>query len=177
MHISCLSWSATLPFPENFSIASWLTAFPESAGKSYCDTCVESTSLAGHRAHPGPSAPIDSMLYNLLQVHQFSYSLPSFPILLLFNKAGHCSGNLWLQLPGYQCRQTGKQNSCSQRAAERSVLKAGKEKKKSRKWKSLMLWNWNPGGREPQPTNVHATLGENPKCFTNKKGRLSFFYH
>lgn len=66
--------------------------------------------------------------------HEFSYSLPSFPILLLFNKAGHCSGNLPVQLPGYSCRQTGKQNSCSQRAAECSVAKAeGKKKVESEK--------------------------------------------
>lgn len=48
-----------------------------------------------------------------------------------------------------------------------------KEKKKSRKWTSLMLWNWKPGGREPQPTRVHATVGGIPKCFTNKESRLS----
>lgn len=28
--------------------------------------------------------------------HGFSCSLPSFPVVLLFNKAGHCSGHLWL---------------------------------------------------------------------------------
>lgn len=129
MHISCLSLSATLPFPENFSIASWLAAFPESAGKSFWDTCTEGVSRAGHGAHPGPSAPTDSSAVEPTPGHKFSYSLPPVPNLLLFNKAGHCSGNLWLQLPGYRCRQTGKQNSCSQRAAECSVTKAGEKKK------------------------------------------------
>lgn len=127
MHISCLLLSATLPFPENFGLTSWLAAFPKSAGKSYWDTCTESASPAGHGARPGPSAPTDSAVEST-PGHEFSCSLPSFPILLLFNKAGHCSGNIWLQLSGYRCRQTGKQNSCSQRAAECSVTKAEKKK-------------------------------------------------
>lgn len=94
MNTSCLPLSAILPFPENFSITSWLTAFSE----SYYDRCKGNAFLVRHGGHPGPSASIDSVLKKSTPGHGFSCSLPSFPILLLFNKAGHCSDHLWLPL-------------------------------------------------------------------------------
>lgn len=108
---------------------------------------------------------------------EFSYSLPSFPILLLFNKAGHCSGNLWLQLSGYLCRQTGKWNSCSQRAAECSDTKAGEEKKKKKEVESEKVscsgTETQVGENHSPPVFIHVTLGGIPKCCTNKESGFS----
>lgn len=110
-------------------------AFSKSAGESYYDSCKENAFIVRHGGHPDPSASIDSVLKKPTPGHKFSCSLPSFPILLLFNKAGHCSDHLWLPLSAavwiwlQADRET---NSCSQTAAEGSVTKVERKIKKKK---------------------------------------------
>lgn len=65
--------------------------------------------------------------------HGFSCS---FPTSLLFNKALAATQCSWSR---NNCRQTGKQNSCSQTAAECSVTKEKKKKKKVKMSHALEL--------------------------------------
>lgn len=90
--------------------------------------------------------------------HRFSCSLPSFPILLLFNKAGHCSGHLWLPRSAAVWIPLQADRETEQLLANSSWVLCRKGRKGEKKEKKLESEKVSCSGTETRIRENHSPL-------------------